>query len=509
MKKIIFFAAIVFTCIVAKANNIQITNVSVVPANNTIKFDISWDNSWRSNTLNNWDAAWVFFKYYDPYYLGGSWRTLRQTGINNIIPSGYTSLITPHAVKVGSFIYRSTVGAGTTTLTNVELGITAAQATGIYDIKAFAVEMVYVPRVAFFVGDGGAANAYPVTQVLNGFTAIFDPIETTGPGIVNEFANYPSGYSPFYCMKYELSQGGYRDFLNTLTYNQQIPHITIAPNAAVGTNALSSSSRNYIKIKTAGISTTTPAVFGCDADLDGIYDETTDGEYIACNFLNWVDHAAYLDWAGLRPLTEKEFEKAARGIQLPVIGEFVWGNTNIFVGPPYYNITNPNQTSEVISNAIASPFGNANYTLSYAGTGGPLRNGIFATATSDRIQSGASFYGIMELSGNLHERVVTSANILGRNFDSSYVGDGELTNAVSGYGYATNAGWPGSFNTVSNVYLSIISGTNNAIGLIYRGGGWLSDPTRLKTSDRGEPLIANTNTIRANDVGVRGCLSVP
>jgi hypothetical protein len=160
---------------------------------------------------------------------------------------------------------------------------------------------------------------------------------------------------------------------------------------------------------------------------------------------------------------------------------------------------------------IASPFGNSNYNLSFPGGGfaGPFRNGIFATATSDRIQSGASFYGIMELSGNLFERVVTSANILGRNFDSSYVGDGELTNAVTGYGYGTNSGWPGSFNVSSSLYTNIINGSHNATGLIYRGGGWLSDPTRLKTSDRAEPLISNTNTVRANDVGVRGCLSVP
>jgi formylglycine-generating enzyme required for sulfatase activity len=509
MKKLLFITAIIFTCSSTRANNIKITNVSVVPANNTIKFDVSWDNGWRSNTLNNWDAAWVFFKYYDPYYLGGSWRTLRQTGVNNIIPSGYASFITPNVLKVGSFIYRSAVGAGTTTLTNVELGITAAQATGIYDIKAFAVEMVYVPRASFFVGDGGATNAFITTQVLDGFTSIIDPITTSGPGAPDEFAIYPNGYYSFYCMKYELSQGGYRDFLNTLTYNQQIPHIAIAPNAAVGSYALSNSFRNNIKIKTAGISTTTPAVFGCDADLDGIYDETTDGEYIACNFLNWVDHAAYLDWAVLRPLTEQEFEKAARGIQLPINGEFVWGNTNIFIGPPYYSITNLNQTSEVIGNASVSPFGNANYNSSYAGTGGPLRNGIFATATSDRIQSGASFYGIMELSGNLYERVVTSANILGRNFDSSYVGDGELTNAITGYGYASILRWPGGFNIATGSYTGIINGTHNAIGLIYRGGGWQSDPARLKTSDRGEPLISNTNTIRANDVGVRGCLSVP
>ncbi len=62
-----------------------------MPTNSTIKFNISWDYGWRSNTLNNWDAAWVFFKYYDPYYLGGSWRTFGQTGVNNMISIGFTN----------------------------------------------------------------------------------------------------------------------------------------------------------------------------------------------------------------------------------------------------------------------------------------------------------------------------------------------------------------------------------------------------------------------------------
>ena len=39
------------------------------------------------------------------------------------------------------------------------------------------------------------------------------------------FAGFPNDYNAFYCMKYELSQGGYRDFLNCLTYTQQAIHI--------------------------------------------------------------------------------------------------------------------------------------------------------------------------------------------------------------------------------------------------------------------------------------------
>ncbi len=193
---------------------------------------------------------------------------------------------------------------------------------------------------------------------------------------------------------------------------------------------------------------------------------------------------------------------------MPLAGEFRWGNNNIFSNPQYYFITNNNQTSEGIGNAAATPFSNANYSNSYAGTGGPVRNGIFATSTSNRISSGGSFYGIMELSGNLIERVVTSANILGRNLDTTFAADGELSNAPSAYGYASMNSWPRSFKTTTFSF-GLIDGSNNAVGLIYRGEGWLSDATNLQTSNRSALLVTDANTIRAVDVGVRGCLSAP
>ncbi|MBL0144450.1 MAG: hypothetical protein IPP48_00425 [Chitinophagaceae bacterium] len=83
MKKLLFIVFLMAAFAVTKANNIQITNVSVVPANNTIKFDVSWDNGWRSSVLNNWDAAWVFFKYKT---ISGNWGHLSLTSTGNVIP---------------------------------------------------------------------------------------------------------------------------------------------------------------------------------------------------------------------------------------------------------------------------------------------------------------------------------------------------------------------------------------------------------------------------------------
>jgi formylglycine-generating enzyme required for sulfatase activity len=505
MKKVIFFIALVITTFAGvKANNITITNISVLAnPTNTIKFDVSWDNGWRSSNVNlSFDAAWVFFKYKDAF---GNWNKLPLTRIGNVIPIGFLANISD---STGATLYRSSAGSGTTTLTNVQLGITTTQASGIFDIKAFAIEMVgsgnlfgasdFIP--GYYVGDGVSTNSYPIT-FFNDFdhTVLTDPLAS--PTSIESFT-FPNGYFPgFMCMKYELSQGGYRDFLNTLTYNQQVNHIVPAPSAVAGTAALYNLNRNSIKIKTSGVASTTAAVFGCDANLNGIYDEAADGEWVACNYLNWVDHAAYLAWAGLRPLSELEYEKIARGPQLPVAGEYVWGNTNIFTGPPYYIYSNSNQTSEIASNASVSPVGNAQCQLSQNNSG-PLRNGIFATVSSNKISSGGSFYGVMELSGNLWERVVTTGFL---NFHGGLLVDNYSLNS-NGYASTIYGNiWPGM--TVTNP--AIVNGSLNAAGLIYRGGAWDSPAANLRTSDRGGLLVSNTNTDRSvmSNVGVRGCRS--
>jgi formylglycine-generating enzyme required for sulfatase activity len=488
MKKLLFITAIIFACMSTKANNIQITNVSVVSANNTIKFDISWDNGWRSGTLNNWDAAWVFFKYKD---ISGNWQHIYLTNTGNTIPSGFSSTIANNPSGVGAFLYRSASGNGTTTLTNVELGINAAQATGIFDIKAFAIEMVYIPQAAYYLGDAFSPGAFPFTNIVNNNISFIEPF-----GSLAISSNFPNGYAAFYCMKYELSQGGYRDFLNTLTYTQQVAHILPSPSAASGTGALvalAGLKRNNVIIKTSGVASTTAAVFGCDANFNGIYDEAADGEWIACNYLSWVDQAAYLYWAGLRPLTEMEFEKTARGILLPVAGEYVWGNNTLSTNT--YIRTSQNMASEMVSNPSSSPTGNAASDVTHIA--GPLRNGIFATATSDRITSGGSFYGVMELSGNLVERVVSTR--VGVPYKGDH-GTGTLSfNGFAGNG-SNNIFWP-NINTTT----FYIDGTVSNFELMDKGGavgGNIFSGNELRTSAR-----FNVGSIISREfyTGIRGC----
>ena len=67
--KLIAFAIFCLTTVTAFANNIAVSNASIVGQNTTagvnnaanfslVKFDLSWENSWRTSSgPSNWDAA--------------------------------------------------------------------------------------------------------------------------------------------------------------------------------------------------------------------------------------------------------------------------------------------------------------------------------------------------------------------------------------------------------------------------------------------------------------------
>jgi len=507
MKKLLFLLLLSLQMLATKANNIQVTNVSVQAATSTIQFTVTWENGWRSSVLNNWDAAWVFAKYKD---IDNEWKNLTFNIANVTVPAGFAG----NFALNGAFLHRSVVGNGTTTITNVQIGIPDQQALGIFDIKVFALEMVYIPSGTFYVGDGVTGTGSYIqepslpssvgTVFTNGNgNQVYDPLISPSGGFLTSMPSaFPKGMTNFYMMKYELSQGAYRDFLNTLTYVQQINHTIVTPNAAIGSGALvtpSGTSRNYLEVKTSGIPSSTPAEYGCDANANNIYDEAGDGEWVACNYLNWPDMAAYLGWSGLRPMTELEFEKAARGVQVPVAGEYVWGSA--LIGNLILLLSNANQNSEVATNASPT-IGNAVFTSSFPNSpfSGPVRNGIFATATSSRITSGGSFYGVMELSGNLIERVISTAN--GLTFRSNLISAAVGLNP-NGY-FGSVDGWPGAV-AVSSFF---VDGTQNAIGLMDRGGGWNSSSPDLRTSNRDvSSLITNTATLRGEFRGCRGVRS--
>ncbi len=515
MKHIIFLFSFIMAVGLAHANNIAITNVSITGQNNAqkfklIQFDISWDNSWLVNSgPNNWDAAWVFVKYRRKsdntwhhatlHYVDGTGSGDGHTEPtnSNISSSNDTGSGGAHGV----FIHRTDLGQGTVSYVAARLrwdyGVDGLGDGDNVELCVMGIEMVYVPQGSFYVGSGGtetgAFYTHPTTNQpyqINSEAAITvgttagnlyypSPSGYYGDQLGPIPAGFPKGYAASYCMKYEITQSQYVAFLNRLTYAQQVSRTEVAPSSASGTAAMTTGTlyRNGIDIMTSGVASTTPAVYACNLDNDAIYDEANDGQSIACNHLSWADVAAYLDWVALRPMTELEYEKAGRGNQAPVADEYAWGSTSITQAT---SITNSGSNNEIANSGANCTFNSA------AGVQGPMRSGSFAQATTTRASSGASYYGIMELTGNLYERPVTLGRLTGRLFSGGN-GDGYINTM----GEANSSSWP----------------ISDAIGVGYRGGSWYLYPLYLRLSDRS--IATNTSVVRFHTNGGRGVRLAP
>ncbi|MFM9143563.1 MAG: SUMF1/EgtB/PvdO family nonheme iron enzyme, partial [Bacteroidota bacterium] len=197
-----------------------------------------------------------------------------------------------------------------------------------------------------------------------------------------------------------------------------------------------------------------------------------------------IDVCAYLDWAGLRPMTELEFEKACRGTVTPVSGEYAWGNTNSVVVTALQN----GGTNQEVS----SPLG-ANITYqNQSGTLFPTRVGMFADAGTNRQAAGASYWGLMEMSGNLHEPVVTVGHSQGRVYTGVH-GDGSLSAA----GLANVNLWPKQVN----------SEVSSSDGMGIRGSAWNGVGSTAAVSDRtaGSRILIG----RFSTLGCRGVRTMP
>jgi formylglycine-generating enzyme required for sulfatase activity len=469
----------------ARSNNIIVSNVSLVGKNTDagvnnsanhiqVKFDLSWDNSWRTSYgPNNWDAAWVFVKF----RVGntGNWQHATLNTSGHLAASGST--IDVPADGTGAFIYRSADGSGSNNFTNTRLrwnyGANNVADDAALEIRVFAIEMVYVPQGSFFVGSGGtesgsftngfwtsgaslpfqinSENALTIAQTSGSLWGTGTNPENTIGGTGTLAASFPKGFAAFYSMKYEISQGQYRDFLNTLTRGQQDQRVNIGNtvgryscyatfsagiwNSAAKGATTDPSNRNGLRL-IADPGGSIPRIYACDlvksTSLPDGVNQADDGEWVAYNAISWMDALAYLDWSGLRPMTELEYEKSCRGNQEPVANEYAWGTTSLTKAT---GISNPGENIETFANAGA----NCVYD-NLASVSGPLRVGTFAGSGTTRAESGASYWGIMELSGNLNEVVVTVGNADGRGYTGNH-GNGELAAST---GNANVSGWPGT-----------------------------------------------------------------
>jgi formylglycine-generating enzyme required for sulfatase activity len=485
--------------------------------------DVSWDGSWRTGA--EYDAAWIFVKAKS---LRGDWQHLSMASLEVSLEEGQPSNGVAARVKVapdhtGFMVFRAADGQGDNHW-RVTLSLNEEVAGKYSQFRVFGLEMVHVAEGAFEAGTlkgerdrreeltpgAGGAPYDPLftykKDAKNNYGGVFRVaseapisigkedgnlywVDANIPG-TNTFsgvpegelsASFPKGFGGFYQMKYELSQQEYCDFLNTLT-PQQLRARDIT------------SVREFDR----------PIADYRNMILRGSKGYTTSHPHRPCNFLSWLDGQAYADWAGLRHMTELEFEKSCRGPERAVYREYVWGvneireknnmrfSTTIFQEGKVAMAEAGAETSD--GNVHASMFSYANFIdvctpqgnfydpdcdgcRSFTGGDGgrgPVRKGIFgATSDGDRIRAGATYYGAMEMGGNLQEPVVAVGHPSGRKFSGSH-GNGQLTPE----GYADNPDW----QPVDAQY-----------AFDGRGGCWKFHENHARTSDRFKGLRTREN----------------
>jgi formylglycine-generating enzyme required for sulfatase activity len=448
------------------ANNLTIGPVteSIISGTHYLNFTISWDNSWRvTNNPNNWDAVWIFVKRRDCAAI--QWHHADLSDLDADHTAGSPLLVDAYIDKKGVMIYRSLAGAGNITNVSIQIKLDAPPA-GTYEYKVFGIEMVYIPQGAFYLGDGSSSTTYTfkVGNTFDPFLLTSEAALLLSPSnsnlwstsnILGPFtlpASFPKGYNPFYCMKYEISQSQYADFLNTINQDAFLNHYD-------------ASKANVARYTITGA---WPAMTATATDR-------------ACNWISIDDLLAYLDWSALSPLTELEFEKASRGnsINYPVANEFAWGGNQVTDANTITPGTDGLPT-ENVNDPIGIGTGLANYNNN--GVLGPLRCGFAAKSNTSRFEAGATYYGLMEMSGNVFELCYNvDTSMYGRSvFFTGNHGDGELA-ITPNAGYA-NQNWPGEspldFNTQ---YFSFAA----------RGGSWncVFGGIQLKVSDRNAYII--------------------
>ncbi len=506
-------------------DHIHIDKVQLVgSAQLSLRFDIQWQDSWRTSPgagPQNWDAAWIYVKMCSTAmtekgerifdYDLGEWGPAYFSTTPEDHSGPANAVIDPAEDELGVFICRGEPGVGPIAFQGVEIAL--AKSTSNWckqcqqlSIAVFAEPMVYIPEGSFWLGDpagpNGPTNCFYDPQATDDNKAYQvtseDEIEVgseaqlyyTSDGFGGDQqgpipADFPKGYQAFYMMRNPVTQSQYARFVNligSVAKTERFPYM--------GQGAYR---------------------FTIHTDRQGMRIATRGQR--PCNFLAWADGAAFASWAGLRPMTELEFTKAARGFADPVSGEYAWGGTDI----EYAQVIVGNEGGQSVVS------GNCNTNNTYVefdggdGGQGPVRADTFLMAGSPstvsfftaqahrvldddekksealralRLESGASYFNVMGLSGNLWEYCVTPGDRKGRKFTGKN-GDGRLD--ALGNADFRELGWPGI----------------DVRGVGYRGGSWYTVASSCRVANRASGGGFPAYTFRSHDTGMRCVRTAP
>ena len=419
-----FALALALTASLARADGLRVEAVELTgpSTDQRVEVVVSWQQAFRDE--RNHDAVWLVLRAAGEL----------PTALVPLADSGHAAAgevageVLVAEDGTGVFVqladaYRGDVRWTLTLVPRVELDAAP---------EVWAVEMVYIPAGAFELGDdhpdaralgsffeadgeGGARGPYRVeseAELALGTAPgelthdMGERAKYSGDGEGPLPAAFPKGTRAFYVMKHELRQGEYARFLNALPeawHARRRPDLTPPETQDRAT---------------------------CSIELG-------DDSFVAtaplrpCNFVTWDDSCAYFDFLGLRPLTELEFEKAARGPARPLPFDFPWGTASIDEVARRVN-----ERRDV----------------------GPAPIGSLEGA--DRVTFAVSYYRVMDLAGSIWERVISAGHPAGRAFAGTH-GDGRLDPQT---GDATNADWP--------------SGDRSAPGIGFRGGAeYFTEPS--------------------------------